>query len=256
MSNITPIEIPFPEAEELHLRLMVGACRLRIKPGDGPQWVTGTYEDPSNAVPLRIVEEGGTVRISQAFSWPESWGTVSQPTTFDLALGRGRPFVLTLEGGASEGDIDLGGLSITRLTVKYGAGKQEIRFSSPNPQPMDELTISTGAAGLEMTGLANANFARMFVEGGAAGCEFDFGGALRRDASVKITTAMASVEIDVPAAMAVKVNADAVLGNVMVPDGFLKKEGAFWSEAASAGATPLLDISASVVMGSIRIEAS
>ena len=36
-------------------------------------------------------------------------------------------------------------------------------------------------------------------------------------------------------------------------DGFMKKEGAFWNEAALRGDTPTLTISASVVMGSIRV---
>lgn len=254
MSNQTPIDIAFPDAQDLHLRLTIGACKLHIRPGDGPQWVAGIYDDPSNAVPLRIEQNEGTVRISQAFNWPESWGTFREPPTFDLFLGKARPFTLTLEGGASEADLELGGLPLRSMTVKYGAGKQEIGFSAPNPEPMDLLTVVGGAASMEFEGLANANFAEMTLEGGAASYELGFGGALRRAAAVKITTAVSSVILEVPSSTPVKMIAEAMMGSVDIGDGFMKKDGALWNEAALRGAAPAIVVNARVTMGSIRLQ--
>jgi hypothetical protein len=256
MANVTPINIPFPEAETLHLRLATGGCRLRIVPGDGPDWVSGTYDDPTNAVPLQIQQEDGNVRLYQSFNWPQAWGRIGQPPTFDLTLGKSKPYALTLEGGASESTIDLGGLPINRLAIRYGAGKQDVNFSAPNPQPMTEFTIAAGAAGLFLKNLANANPTTMFVEGGAAGYSFDFGGTLQRDASVRITAGMSSVEIRIPATTAARINPQTVLGSVDVGDGLMKKEGAFWTEAALAGQQPLLTIAADVTMGSINLVAT
>jgi len=254
MTTPTPIDIPFLTADALELRLTVGACRLRIRPGDGPQWVAGTYDDPSNAVPLRIDLTDNTARISQSFDWPSTWGTLRQPPTFDLFLGKGRPYTLTIEGGASEAELELGGLPLRRLTVRYGAGKQEIEFSAPNPEAMDLLSVACGAASLEMEGLANANFAEMTLEGGAAGYELDFGGLLRRDALVKINAAVSSVELSVPASTAVKMSGEAVMGGIDTGDGFMKREGAWWNEAAVDGHTPCLTINARMTMGSVRLE--
>jgi len=255
VSNPTPIDIAFPDAQDLHLRLTVGACKLRVRPGDGPQWVAGAYDDPSNAVPLRIEQSSsGEARISQTFDWPNAWGTFRQPPTFDLFLGKGRPYKLTIEGGASEAELELGGLPLRRLTVKYGAGKQEIEFSAPNPEPMDQLVVACGAASLEFENLANANFAEMSLEGGAAGYELDFGGVLRRDASVKINAAVSSVELTVPANTAVKMSGEAIMGGVDTGDGFMKKEGAWWNEAALAGRTPVITITARITMGGVRLE--
>jgi hypothetical protein len=70
--------------------------------------------------------------------------------------------------------------------MKQGAGKVDMAFSTPNPQPMSLLRVEAGATGLEMKNLTNANFSEMTVDGGAAGYRFDFGGALRRDAHVRI----------------------------------------------------------------------
>jgi len=253
MSNQTPIDIAYPDAQDLHLRLTVGACRLHIKPGDGPQWVTGIYDDPSHAVPLRVEQNQGTVRISQTFGWPENWGTLREPPTFDLFLGKARPFMLTLEGGASEADLELGGTPLRRLTVKYGAGKQDISFSAPNPEPMDLLAVAGGAASMAFEGLANANFAEMTLEGGAANYELGFQGALQRDAAVRINAAMSSVVVEVPPSTAVKMSAEAVMGGVDTGDGFMKKEGAFWNEAALQGAAPVIVINARMTMGSVRL---
>ncbi len=142
------------------------------------------------------------------------------------------------------------------MTVKYGAGKQEIAFSAPNPEMMDLLTVVGGAASMEFEGLANANFADMTLEGGAAGYELDFSGTLRRNAAVKINTAVSSVEIEVPSSTAVRMTGEAMMGSVDTGDGFMKKEGALWNEAALHGATPQVIINARVTMGSIRLDQS
>lgn len=114
--------------------------------------------------------------------------------------------------------------------------------------------MACGAASLEMEGLANANFAEMTLEGGAAGYELDFGGVLRCNALVKINAAVSSVEIDVPASTAVKLSGEAVMGGIDTGDGFIKKEGARWNEAALSGRTPCLTINARMTMGSVRLE--
>jgi hypothetical protein len=253
MSTTTAIDIPFAASDALHLHLAVGACRLLAKPGAGPQWVVGSYDDPSNAVPMRITQENGTARISQSFTWPGTWGSVTQPSTFDLALGKGRPYALTLEGGAGDVVLDLGGLPISRLTARFGAGKLELDFSVPNPQAMGQLSLSTGAAGIFLKNLANANCAQISVDGGAASYDLDFGGALLRDTSVRINAAMSGVAIRVPAATAVKVTGDSVIGGLDVGDGFMKQEGAFWNMAALNGGSPLLSIATSIVMGGVQV---
>ncbi|MCU0403255.1 MAG: hypothetical protein MUE99_01815 [Chitinophagaceae bacterium] len=226
-----------------------------VNQGAGQSWVAGTYDDPSNAVALRIVQNGdpGTIKITQAVSWPDVWGKPQYPPTFDLALGKGQPYALSMDMGAGEATADLGGLPLTQLTINFGAGKQVVDFSAPNPQPLERIKVAAGAASLELKNLANANFAEMIVEGGAAAYVFDFGGQLRRDAAFKITAGMAAVEIHLPASTAAKVVTETVLGSIDMSDGFMKKDGAFWNEAALFGATPVLTITASVVMGSIRL---
>ncbi|MBP1692218.1 MAG: hypothetical protein H6Q37_101 [Chloroflexi bacterium] len=255
--SFTAIDIPFPEGSGLSLKLQVGACKLNITPGTGASWVTGIYEDRGGSLPVKILQEGSTARISQEFRFGEWWERYNgAPPRFDLALGKSKPYTLSLETGASESRVDLGGLPLTRLLIRHGAGHAVFDFSAPLSQPIGLLELEAGAAGLEMTHLANANFAEMVVHGGAAGYKFDFSGELRREGHVRITAGMASVEIMVPTRTAVKVSVETTLGNVDLGDGFTRKEGAYWNQAALEGSTPLLDIHSNVTMGSIKIRQS
>jgi hypothetical protein len=163
---------------------------------------------------------------------------------------------LAIETGASEFDLDLGGIPLSRLMVRQGAGKFELGFSAPNPEPMQVLEISSGAAGIELDNLANANFSEMRLSGGAAGYELDFGGTLSRDAQVSVETGMSGVEVRVPASTAARVVSETTLGSVDVGDGFTKREGAFFTEGALGGGTPLLTIRAGVRLGSLRLRAT
>lgn len=264
--TITPINIDYPSAQSLHLRVRVGACRLSIKPGEQDAWVTGTYNDPSGVLPLKILgaaahqgapaEQSGDVTITQEGGPVDAWTRfrTTQPPTFDLVLGKSRPYELSLEGGASECSVDLGALPLRRLTVQQGAGKMEIDFSAPNPEPMAMLDVDAGAIGMALRNLANANFTEMTLDGGAAGYELDFGGVLQRDANVRISTGLSGVQLRVPATTAAKIISQSMLAGLEIGDGFTKREGAFWTVAGSEGASPLLTIRANVTLGGLTIE--
>ena len=157
----TPITIPFPDVGERHLRITVGACRLTITGDGGPAWVTGTYDDPTRSMPCRITQEGGVVRITQNPQLTQVLGLSGGVPTFDLALGTAQPYMLTIETGASEGAFELGGLPLTRLIVKLGAGKSVLRFAEPNPQAMGVCDLDAGAGSMEIYSLAHATVADM-----------------------------------------------------------------------------------------------
>ena len=142
------------------------------------------------------------------------------------------------------------------LTVSQGAGRFNLDFSAPNPQPMRLLEVLGGAASIALENLANANFARMHLDGGAASYELDFGGRLSQPAEVMVETGLSGVEIAVPGSTAAKIIAETTVGSVDVGDGFTKREGAFLTGAAMAGEQPLLTIRAGVRLGALQIRAT
>jgi hypothetical protein len=253
----TPIDVDYPASDELHLRIAVGACRFKARPGEGGAWITGVCHDPTGNRAPRILEEGGTVRITESEpslgSIPAVFGGVPR---YELELGKGRHFALTIETGASEFELDLGGLPISSLLVRQGAGRFELDFSAPNTHPMQLLEVSSGAAGIELENLANANFSEMRLSGGAAGYELDFGGTLSRDAQATVEAGLSGVGIKIPPSTSAKVVAETTLGSVDVGDGFTKSEGAFWTEAGMAGKEPLLTIRAGVRLGALQLRAT
>src|ERR671911_166268 len=200
---------------------------------------------PSESNPhLRIAL--GACRFVAGAGEGREWvaGTYSDPTDR-------RP--LTIETGASDFDLDLGGVPLSHLMVRQGAGKFELDFPQPNPEPMELLEISCGAAAIELENLANANFSEMRLSGGAASYELDFGGVLSRDAEVSIETGISGVVVSVPSSTATRVVAETTLGSVDVGDGFTKSEGAFSTGAALRGDGPVLRIRAGVRLGSLQL---
>lgn len=251
--DVTKINIEYPAVESPRLSVSIGACRTRIVPGQGKPLVSGTYHDPTRSVPVKIVEEGDTVRITQRQRWSEILNWFSGIPEFELNLGTGKPYQLLVEAGASEHQMDLGGLPLSRLEVKYGAGKMAIDFSAPNPQPMSMLSLGAGAGSIEVHNVANANFAEMILEGGAASYKIDFGGDLQRDGHVRISTGISSVELVIPTTTAARLYAESVMGSFNADRKFSKKDGAFWTEAALAGQSPVLTIHMSVALGSLQL---
>ena len=253
----TPIEVSYPVTEDLHLSIALAACRFKAEPGEGEAWIAGTCHDPTAKRLPRIVEEGGTVRISEGGpSFEQIPAVLGDVPRYELAFGKGRPFALTIETGASEFELDLGGVPASSLVVRQGAGKFELDFSAPNPHAMKQFDVSSGVAGIELETLANANFSEMRLSGGAASYELDFGGTLIRDAEAKIEAGLSGVEVKLPASTAAKIVAETTLGSVDVEDGFTKREGALWTEAGMTGKESLLTIRAGVRLGVLQLEAT
>jgi hypothetical protein len=253
----TPINVDYPASDDLHLRIALGACRLEARSGEGEAWITGVCHDPTGKRAPRILDEGGNVRITESEpSWERIPAVFGGVPRYELELGKRRPFALTIETGASEFEMDLGGVPLSGLLVRQGAGRFELDFSASNPESMQLLEVSSGAASIELENLANANFSEMRLSGGAAGYELDFGGTLSRGAEATIEAGLSGVEIKIPPSTAAKIVAETTVGSVDVGDGFTKSEGAFWTEAGAAGNEPLLTIRAGVRLGSLQLRAT
>jgi hypothetical protein len=121
------IRVAFPDAHVRRVKISVGACHLRINPSDVTAWITGTYRGPNSVLPLRVVEEGGTVRIEQEHALAKMINLVRGAPTLDLRHGKAYPYTPTLETGASDSHLDLGGLPLSQVTMNQGAGKCEWR---------------------------------------------------------------------------------------------------------------------------------
>jgi hypothetical protein len=248
-----PVSIPFGEVAPRALHIAVGACKLTIRPGEGTEWVTGTYSGHTDALPLEIRQDGGTVRIDQRYEWSEIVRLFDGVPTLELALGKAMPYDLIIDTGASESYLDLGGLPLTHLALNMGAGKITIDFSAPNPMEMSTLSVASGASSIEIRNLANANAGEVKAEGGAVAYKVDFGGTLRRAMNMRATAAMSSVDLIIPSSTPARITSQAIMGGVNAGDGYTRSDGAFWTQAAVASLQPTIAIQVSLTMGGLTL---
>ncbi len=255
-TNADPIQIAYPDASELTLHLALGVCRVRITPGRGEAWVAGTCRDQSGPTFYNVTKDDGTIRISTGWGPEAVLAMLGQGPIVDLALGRSRPFALTVELAGGDLDLELGGLPLSRLVVKQGAGRADVVFSDRNPIPMTLFQYSSGAGVAEFRELANANCAEYVLEGGAVSYRCDFGGTLQRNATVRIATGASSLDIAVPAMTAAHVVAQSPVGAADGGPDWTSRNGVFVRDSLPDDALPLLQISATAAVGPVYVHTS
>lgn len=243
------ISIDAPQAETAELRLDFGAGKLNLAPGASDKLVSGsaTYNIPTFK-PV-INQDGANVVIKQGDDqfdgFPDMKDTKNE---WNLKLGD-MPMDLTINAGAYEGKLDLGGLSLTGLTVNDGASQMEADFSAPNKDKMSIFTYKTGASNVTLKNLANANASSLIFESGMGNYTLDFGGSLQRDASITIRSGMSNLTLVIPEGVAATVKVTGGLSNIQFPSSW-SHNGDHYDQA---GTGPQLTIVVDMGAGNLQI---
>lgn len=239
-SDFNYIKLPYPEAEDLHFKILVPTCTLVIAPGIGNDWVTGRYSDPKLVAQLGVSVSGNTAQISTVGAFAYRTARRYLPD-MRLSFGRLRPFSLSIMAGELSDRFDFGGLPLTGLDIKYGAKAQVIDFSYANPQTLCSMKILADAATINITNLANANAQEIRLNGDGTHYRLNFGGELQQSLGLNIGTSVASVEISVPSSTAVKISSRSALPANLTED-FTISDGFAWNGPAREQKEPLLTI--------------
>jgi len=237
------IHVPAPSAEKVHLRLQFGAGHLALRPGaknlvDG----TATYNVPQFKPEITVGET--EVLLSQEkrnLRFSSGWGQ-NLRNEWDLQIGD-QPLELTIEAGAYEAEYEFGALRLTNLTIRDGAATVQGRFSQPNLAEMNVLRYETGASNVTLTGLANANFSLFEFDGGAGNYIFEFGGELRRPASVHLAAGMSNMTLVIPAGLAAQITAEGLV-NVNVPPSWTQSGKTYTQAGEGPGLTIVVEMGA------------
>jgi hypothetical protein len=195
-TQTTTVEEAAPKGDEvMEVELELGAGNLKLTGGaDG--LVTGTIKTNIEAWEPKIERTESGLSIRQGES-DINFGVTNMDeivNEWDLQLGNA-PVELTVEAGAYDGQMELGGLNLTRLTVRDGAS-------------------SVNLSSVTLTGLANANFDDMTFDGGAGSYTLDFSGELQRDATVNVKAGVCTLTIIIPEGTAARINLDGGLTTV------------------------------------------
>jgi hypothetical protein len=138
------------------------------------------------------------------------------------------PLDLSIELGAVEADLQLGGLRLTDLTLRGGAADITARFDQPNRENLRTMTLQVGAAHLKMLDVANSGVSRIIAEVGAGALSLDLGGTLARDVDITATLLVGGLKLNVPADAGVFVDERSIIG-AFEKDGFVKRADGWYT---------------------------
>ena len=197
---------------EARLTLSFGAGTLKLSPGAGEALVDGTAVYNFEELKPEIVKSDGSVEIKHG-NFKNLLNPGDIHNEWDLRLGES-PIDLTINAGAYNGTFELGGLSLTNLTVKDGAANVDLSFSEPNQTEMSVLRYETGASDVRLTGLSNANFSTLMFSGGAGNFTLDFAGKLTREGVVNVEAGAGDVQLVIPKDVNAKVTVESTVVSI------------------------------------------
>ena len=237
------IKVDYPDEEEINLKLSFGAGKLTLNPG-ADVLVDGTATYNFDELKPEVITDGGDVEVRVGDGNINIFPNLNTlKNEWDLELGD-QPMNLSIDSGAYEGQLELGGLSLTRLEIKDGASNVELSFSELNPVEMSTFTYNTGASDVKITGLANANFSLFDFSSGAGDYTLDFSGELQRDASVKIETGLSNFIIIVPEGVDAVVTVQGGLSNVNAGPGWERSGSDYIQEGEGPTLTFVIEMGA------------
>lgn len=254
---------PFSTYRQLHgetrldVSLEYAAGLLRLAPGrptelyrmdasfDGERFLpVSDYDAGRGAVVLglRAAGDGGLRVVSGRQLRQVANVTLSPRVDLDLAL--------TL--GATDADIELGGLRVADWSLRTGASQAVVRFSQPNGIRCRRGSLTAGAADLTVLGLGNSRCDRIDFEGGMGKVVLDFAGGWTSSAAVGVKMAVGDLTLRLPRRVGVRLMLDKFLAS-FEPAGLLTRDGGFQSPGY-AEAERRLDIALTTAVGGVRVE--
>jgi hypothetical protein len=245
------INEPAPDGgQKAEVQISMGAGTLNIGSG-ATGLVEGTVKYNVTEWKPTVTHTGGTVTIEQSLpknniGLPASGSSIVNDWAFKLGK---TPLALTVNAGAYQGTLSLGGVPLTHVTIHDGASNAKVTFDTANPQTMSELTYETGASTVELDELANANTQSIDFTGGAGDYQLDFSGKLQHDMTVSVKAGVSSVRLVVPAGVPAKVTIAGGLNNVNT-DGSWAHTGDSYTQTGSG---PTVTINVDMGVGSLKL---
>ena len=233
---------------ETHLTLSFGAGKLTLSPDLSQEnLVDGIAVYNVKDLKPEIKRDGNSIEIRQGDF--KSLAPLDEiKNQWDLKLSDA-PLDLTVQAGAYQGNLELGGLTLKSLVVKDGASNVDLSFQKPNQTEMSILRYETGASNVKLTGLANANFSTLMFSGGAGNYTLDFTGDLQRDAVVMVDAGLGDLSLVIPEKVNAFVTVEGTAVNI--------NHSSSWSQNGQKytqnGSGPVLTVIVKMAAGNLAI---
>ena len=187
---------------------------------------------------------GSQIPIGQSDEYDNAW---------EIELSPGVPIDLGVDMGTGTADLDLSGLSLTKLTLTTGKTDISVAFHEPNPEPLSMLRVTAGAGQTTMTGLGNANIDQLNIIGGTGVVDLDFNGTLSRSALVDVKAGAGEYTIRVPDAVGVRVTFIGAPISTITTTGFSEFADNIYVNDAYGDATLTLTVKITTGIGKVSL---
>jgi hypothetical protein len=161
------------------------------------------------------------------------------------------PMDLTLDVGATEAEIQLGGLRISDFTLHGGASDITVDFASRNSERLRLMVIEVGAADAKVRHLANSGVERLQASVGVGHVDLDLSGALQHDVDLTANVGMGAMELHVAPDVGVRVNASTFLASFEKAG--LEKRGDSWYTQNYDAAARKVNVTLRAVLGGFTL---
>lgn len=237
------ITVADPKSDDTRLSLAMGAGKLTLSPDpDAKNLVEGTVLYNVEDLKPTIGKSGNSIEIRQGdFKALPLFDNMKNEWNLKLSDA---PLDLTVEAGAYEGRLELGGLALKSLTVQDGASHVDVSFKEPNQTQMSLLRYETGASDVKLTGLANANFSSLSFTGGAGNYTLDFAGDLQRDAVVSVESGLGNLSLIVPEDVHALVTVEGAAVNINHGSGWTQNGQTYTQEGSGSTLTIVVKMAA------------
>lgn len=214
LSKIDPVQefqtVSLDGASRATVRLRLLSEALVVQPNSEIDFFTGTFSYNVQEWSPKIEQETADgilkLTVSQGLGSQIPIGLGEEyDNAWDIGLKPGVPIDLGIDMGTGTADLDLTGLSLSKLTLTTGKTDVSLAFHEPNPEPLSMLRITAGTGNTVITGLSNANFDELNLIGGTGVVDLDFTGSLSRSAVVDVKAGAGEFNIRVPDAIGVRV---------------------------------------------------
>ncbi len=239
----------------LDVEVRYGAGRFTLLPAAaGTLYRMELRYDEEHARPLREYDAAaarlrlGTESRGRGARVSRSRG--AEPPYLNLALTPDVPLRLNLELGAVQAEVDLGGLALRALTYRTGASVTQLRFSRPNPERCDRMTLVAGAAEFRVTGLGYSNCAHLEFDGGVGEVVLDFDG-LSQSMQGEIDVGLGSLTLRIPREAGVTIRLSRFLASFAAA-GFTRRGAHYVSEGYDR-ARYRIDLDVNATIGEVNV---
>lgn len=263
---ITTVNPPVEETQALGLegagraevRLGMAAGDLTVRPADGGELLSATFRynvlEWKPVVKQQTQEQRTQVSINQGLGTQLVLGDLGDyVNSWTVGLARGVPLDLGVELGTGKTQLELGGLSLSALSVTAGSNDLSCSFASPNPEPLATFRLSQGTGDVVISGLGNANLDRFTFTGGAGTVDLDFAGNWTRAAIADLKAGAGKITVRMPATLGVRVVFAGTPASSVEAIGFTKRDETTYVNPAYGVAALTLTLNVTTGLGMITL---